>query len=242
MKKPMPTAMNAHSFTPRPTFSKLKPKATPVRLAFALLTLGLFTISSSVMGASGTWIQTTSGGLWSASANWSGSTVADVSGSTADFSTINITADNTVHMDASHTLTALLFGDTDTSTAAGWTLDDNSSSGANILTLAGTTPSITVNALGTSKSATISAVIAGSTAWSKAGAGTLVLSGANTFNSATTIGAGTLSVGTLNYVASGTLSPTTSSSLGVPSSAANGTIYIGSSTTTGTLSYPIFPK
>ena len=39
--------MFIHSFIPRSASSKLKPKATPVRLAFVLLTLGLLTISSN---------------------------------------------------------------------------------------------------------------------------------------------------------------------------------------------------
>jgi hypothetical protein len=51
-----------------------------------------------------------------------------------------------------------VFGDLLTGTAGGWFLDDNASSGGNILTLAGTTPTITVNALGTAKTATIGAV------------------------------------------------------------------------------------
>ena len=141
--------------------------------------------------ADGTWTQLTTGGLWSNTANWSAGAVADGSGFTANFSTLNITAANTVKMDASHTLTALSFADI-TTPFVGWTLDNNGVAG-NILTLAGTTPSITV---GASSTATISAVIDGTTAWSKAGAGTLILSGANTYTGATTNSLGTLSVNT----------------------------------------------
>ena len=47
MKDPLPTAMNTHSFTPRPACSKLKTKATLAKLTFALLTLGLLTVSSN---------------------------------------------------------------------------------------------------------------------------------------------------------------------------------------------------
>ncbi|MCX6896662.1 MAG: autotransporter-associated beta strand repeat-containing protein [Verrucomicrobia bacterium] len=61
------------------------------------------------------------------------------------------------------------------------------------LTLNGTTPTVTVNA---GLSASISSIIAGSAGLVKSGAGTLTLSGANTFGGATTISNGTL---TLDY-------------------------------------------
>jgi autotransporter-associated beta strand protein len=143
--------------------------------------------------ASGIWTHTTSGGLWSATGNWSGGTVADGSGSTADFNTIDITADNTVHLDASRSLAILIFGDLDTATAAGWILD-NDNNAANLLTLAGTAPTITVNALGTGKDATIGAVIDGASGLTKDGAGTLTLTGVNTYRGQTTVSAGTLTV------------------------------------------------
>jgi autotransporter-associated beta strand protein len=59
------------------------------------------------------------------------------------------------------------------------------------LTLNGTTPTITT---GTSISATISSVIAGSAGLNKSGAGTLTLSGTNNYTGATTISAGTVVV------------------------------------------------
>lgn len=165
-----------------------------LRLAILTGSVAALLGSYSAKAASGTWTQTTSGGLWSAGANWSGAVVADGSGFSADFSAIDITADNTVLMDAPHTLTSLVFGDTAPATAASWILTNNGNA-ANILTLAGAAPSITVNTLGAGKSVTISAVIAGSTNWSKQGLGTLVLSGANTYTGGTTISAGTLQVG-----------------------------------------------
>lgn len=66
-----------------------------------------------------------------------------------------------------------------------------SGTAANILTLAGTTPTVTVTA-GTS---TISAVVAGSAGLTKAGAGGLILTGANTFTGGVVVNAGVLSVG-----------------------------------------------
>jgi autotransporter-associated beta strand protein len=133
----------------------------------------------------GTWTNTVSGGLWSISDNWSGGAVADGSGFTADFSTLNLTGNNTVRLDGPRTLTTLKF-------AAGsgtfdWTLDNNGNA-ANILTLAGTTPTLTV----TNRTATLSAVIDGSAGLTKTGAGTLRLSGTNTYSGLTTVNAGVL--------------------------------------------------
>ncbi len=142
--------------------------------------------------ASGTWTSASSG-LWSDTANWLGGTVADASGSTADFNTLDLTADTTVNLDSARTLTGLTFGDNATATEAGWTLANNGNA-ANILTLAGTTPTITVNALGTGKTATISAVIAGTAGLTKAGAGTLTLTGTNTYTGNTNVTAGTVAV------------------------------------------------
>jgi len=152
--------------------------------------------------ASGTWTKTSSGGLWSDTSNWSGGTVADGSGFTADFSTLDITADNTVHLDGARTISNLFFGDTAASSAASWVLDNNATP-ANTLTAAGNDPAITVNALGTSATATISAVIAGSPNGGhglyKLGNGTLILSAANTFtrSSGNALPAMSISAGTV---------------------------------------------
>ena len=191
---------------PRYSFHRMLTGATLALLALA---------SPAARAASGTWTQTTSGGNWSDTANWSGGTVADASGSTAAFNTLDLTADNTVHLNGTRTLTSLSFGDTGTGTAANWILDDNASSGANVLTLAGTTPTITVSAMGTGSSATIGAVIGGSTAWVKDGLGKLTLSGANSTTGGTTINAGTLalsggdnrllSTGTLTFTGNNTI-------------------------------------
>ncbi len=68
----------------------------------------------------------------------------------------------------------------------------------------------------------------GAVGFKKSSAGTLQLSGANTYSGKTYIYAnGPLSVSSLNYVASGSLSPNTSSSLGHPITVVNGTIDLG---------------
>ena len=88
---------------------------------------------------------------------------------------------------------------------------------------------------------TLSGVISGSGGLTKAYAGTLTLSGANTFSGKVSItpqstaGAGTLSVSSFNSVVGGTAS----SSLGAPTTVANGTIDFGSTGVQGgaTLKY-----
>jgi autotransporter-associated beta strand protein len=80
---------------------------------------------------------------------------------------------------------------------------------------------------------TLSGAITGAGNFTKNGAGTLVLSGANTYSGKTIVANGTLSVSSLNKVSGGVAS----SSLGAPTTAANGTIGLGATTTAGTLIY-----
>jgi len=122
--------------------------------------LGLLPVASA-QAADGTWNTTTTGLLWGTAANWLGSTIADGSDATANFNTLNITSDTTVHLDTARTIGNLIFGDTTASN--GWILDNNAVA-ANILTLAGATPTITVNNLGSGKTASITGVIAGTSA------------------------------------------------------------------------------
>jgi autotransporter-associated beta strand protein len=149
------------------------------------MVLAVFATLSSSHAADGIWVVDTNG-LWSAVENWSGGTIADGSTSAANF-TNNITADRTISLDSSRTLNKLVFSDSATATPGSWLIDNNNA--ANILTLAGTTPTIDVGALGAGKVAEISAVMAGNTAMTKLGVGTLVLSGANNFTSGLSMGA-----------------------------------------------------
>jgi autotransporter-associated beta strand protein len=80
---------------------------------------------------------------------------------------------------------------------------------------------------------TISGPISGAANFTKSGAGTLVLSGANTYSGKTSINGGTVTINSFNKVVGGTAS----SSLGAPTTAANGTINIGTGTTTATNVY-----
>jgi len=137
--------------------------------------------------ATGTWTHP-AGGPWGTAGNWLDNLVAAGSGNMADLNTLNLAADTAVDLDSPRTIGHLVFGDTDTSSPAGWTLTGND------LTLDGPTPTITVNALGGTKTATIGARVAGSAGLAKSGDGTLVLTGANPYTGATTVSAGTLQV------------------------------------------------
>ncbi|HEX8144064.1 MAG TPA: Ig-like domain-containing protein, partial [Pyrinomonadaceae bacterium] len=162
-----------------------------------------YTISSI---ANGTWINAATGGLWSASGNWLSGVVANGANSTADFNTINLTANNTVRLDFSRTIGNLTFGDTSTTTAASWTLDGNGDP-SNGLTLSVTsgTPTITVNALGAGATATIATPILSSAGLTKAGPGTLVLTGTNTYGGPTSISNGNLRLGPGGSIATTTI-------------------------------------
>ena len=95
------------------------------------------------LATNGTWTDTTSGGLWSTTTNWSGGIVANGNSSIADFSTLDITADDTVHLDSARTIGELVFGDTAPSN--NWILDNNGNA-ANTLAMASVGNShITVN-------------------------------------------------------------------------------------------------
>lgn len=65
--------------------------------------------------------------------------------------------------------------------------------GSEILTLAGGSPTIAVTNLGTT--ATISAILAGTSGFTLSGTGTLVLSGNNAFTGGVTINSGILKLG-----------------------------------------------
>ena len=230
-----------------------------IRYIFAVIVLCPAIFEPVVHAANGTWTNTVSGGNWSAAANWSGSVVADGSGFTADFNSINITTDPTVvHLDSARTMGNLTFGDTTTSSAASWLLDNNGDS-SNVLTFAGGTPTITVNTLGSSKVVTLSTTLAGVAGITKNGSGTLILSGANTNTGALTVSAGTLRLGaptilgdgannSSNLVVSGSgildlagISPVASSPLTL-NSTANGFdvgAFYNSASTTSVVSSPI---
>jgi fibronectin-binding autotransporter adhesin len=152
----------------------------------------------------GSWTGVTSPGLWSNVNNWTGGLVADGAGNTADFSITDLPDGIfSVSLDTPRTIGNLTFGDTNTTTAGSWLIDNNFDT-LNILTLAGT-PVLTVNGLGTGAQAEISAEVTGTANISKAGVGTLALSGANTYSGGTTVNAGTLAINSATGIGTGAL-------------------------------------
>jgi autotransporter-associated beta strand protein len=134
---------------------------------------------------SGVWTNN-AGGNWGASNNWSDGTVANGPSRVADFSTINITANQTVTLDSTRTVGGLRFGDT--TGPQNWIL-----SGTNTLTLdagGGSTPAIAVN----QNIATISAPMGGSYGFNKTGGGTLTLNSTNNVGGSLTVNAGTVNI------------------------------------------------
>ena len=130
-----------------------------------------------------TWTNATGGSQdWSVGTNWSGGVVPNpVSGDTVDFSTVNLATNTTLSLDADRTAQVWKFGDT--SGAQTWTVNSG-----NTMTLAGANPTINV-ANGTT---TLNNVLAGTNGFTKAGAGTLTITGVNTFSGDVTISAGIL--------------------------------------------------
>ena len=132
-------------------------------------------------------------GTWSVTTNWLNNTVAGGITGTATFAN-NITATRTVTLDTARSLGSFIFGDSDTSSAASWIVSGTApmtmNNGANSAT-------ITVNALGTGATVTISSTLAASGTTPsivKDGVGTLVLAGTNSFTTPLSITGGTLQI------------------------------------------------
>jgi autotransporter-associated beta strand protein len=131
----------------------------------------ILAIPVTVFTTSGIWIADASD-IWSQTNDWSGNSVANGASETADFSTINITADRTVTLDSSRTIGNLKFSDT--AGANNWTLTTADGSALSLDTGSATSPLITVT-----NTATVSAPVAGTNGFTKTGPGTLILSGNN---------------------------------------------------------------
>lgn len=164
-------------------------------LAWALAVVLSLAAGPALGQVRGTWNVDTDG-LWSGSSNWLNNTIAGGVSGTANF-TNNITATRTISLDTNRSLGAFVFGDSDTTSLASWIVAPVT--GGTTITMANGTNSalITVNALGTGATATISAVLASSTSPSiiKNGVGTLVLTATNNFTGKLEITSGTLQVG-----------------------------------------------
>ncbi|MGO8698343.1 MAG: autotransporter-associated beta strand repeat-containing protein [Limisphaerales bacterium] len=135
---------------------------------------------------SGTWI-TDTGGSWTDSTNWQDDMIASGSDSTADFSTLYLGSDSIVTLDGPRTIGHLIFGDLRGS--HNWLLDTGSV-GPLTLAVATGSPSIDVN----NQATTVSAALAGTQGLTKLGAGTLSLTGSNTYSGLTAINGGELDI------------------------------------------------
>lgn len=181
------------------------------------------TISIATLGNNGIWTNT-NGGSWNTTTNWSGGVIASGANRSADFSTLNLTANATVTLNGTRTLGSLIFGDTTPS--HGWTLTAGSG-GPLRLEVSSGSPVITV----TNSSATLSVAVAGSQGLTKAGPGSLTLSGSNSYTGPTTVNAGTLSLtnrllddaGTVTIASGATLDLNFSSSDQIAALVINGT-------------------
>jgi autotransporter-associated beta strand protein len=131
------------------------------------------------------------GGSWNTSANWSGNIIPNAVGANTDFSTLDLTNDATVTLDGSKTVGQLNFGDTTPSN--NWSINTGSG-GPLTLALGSGMPAITVN----NQTAAINATLAGTQGLAKNGAGTLLLTGTNSYTGATMVNEGTLRIGAAN--------------------------------------------
>ncbi|MFD0895734.1 autotransporter-associated beta strand repeat-containing protein [Luteolibacter ambystomatis] len=135
--------------------------------------------------ADGTWVVTAPSGNWTDAVNWSGSTIADGSGFTANF-TSDITATTAVSLNGVNRTIGNIFFSDNGATGSAWTISGN----AIILAVPSGSPTVT-----TDTAATISSILTGTAGLTKAGNDTLVLTAGNTYSGGTAINAGTLQIG-----------------------------------------------
>jgi autotransporter-associated beta strand protein len=168
----------------------------PNRALFLSLAIVCCGCPFAASAGSGTWTNR-NGGSWTNAGNWNAGIIADGSGSTANFTTLSLPADITVTLDGARAIGNLNFDDQNAG-KHNWSINTGS---AGPLTLAGTTPTVTV----LSATTIINAAIAGTVGLTKSGQGKLVLGGVNTYTGTTTVSAGTLGVGTVTYSATSPL-------------------------------------
>jgi autotransporter-associated beta strand protein len=215
--------------------------------SFSCITLILalvFGAATAAQAASGTW-NVNAAGNWSAAANWSPTAVPGTAAGDVVGLTFDITAARTVTIDTtSRTVGTLNIGDPATAFFA-YTLAasggaklafDNSGNGASLVQ-AVTTASDVISApliladnlsINNSSTLTLSGIISdGGTGKTitKAGAGALTLSGANTYTGKTTISAGTVSFNSIGNIGAA------SSALGAPTTVEDGTIDLATTLT-----------
>lgn len=163
---------------------------------------------------SGVWASTDDGEVWSDSTNWDGGLIASGANATADFSLRDLTGNTSVILDSSPKLGRLVFGDTDFSTPASWTISDGGVT-TRTLFFSATAPVIQVDAATSDLGDTtdvpaasaypqhLSIAVSGNVAWTKTGVGTIEFNRPNP----TLTGALTISKGIVQVGPGGTLTP-----------------------------------
>ena len=142
----------------------------------------LVTIPVTVLSVSGVWTANADA-TWGEANRWSGNLVASGAGQTADFSTLNISANRVVTLDSSRSIGTLKFGDASGTQA--WTITN---SGVSTLTL--NSGSAVQPALVVTNTTTISTPVAGTNGFVKSGPGTLILRGNNSLSGTVNIDTG----------------------------------------------------
>jgi fibronectin-binding autotransporter adhesin len=135
-----------------------------------LIALGMFAPVCNLQAANGTW-NVNAPGNWGTTSNWTGGVIASGSAAIADFSTLDITGDHAVNIEAPYTIGTLNVGDL-TTLSNSWQF-----TGVGPLTLdnGGSQPVLHVP----NRTPLISAPLAGTNGLSKTGAGFITLSGNN---------------------------------------------------------------
>jgi len=155
-----------------------------------------------------TWTKISGGnasGSWATQGNWSGGTLPTTTNDTVIFNTLDITANSTLTLDGNQSASNLNFSDANAASAASWIINAGSPY-TSTLTLGGANPTVNVTSLGGGKAAVINAVIAGTTGFTKTGAGFLQLNGANTYSGGTIISGGSyISAGNAGAFGTGTV-------------------------------------
>ncbi len=141
-----------------------------LRLGALLATAVAAGLGLDAHAASGTF-NNPAGGSWGTAGNWTGGIPQNFD-DTADFSTLNLTGDATVTLEGSRTVGTMIFGDT--TPGNNWIINNGAGTNINVLTLDGTTPTVTVN---NGIASINSAFGSGTNGLTKAGLGTLVFNG-----------------------------------------------------------------
>jgi autotransporter-associated beta strand protein len=149
------------------TSTKVRFAKRASRLILASLLAGLLQ-ANTTHAQNGIWINP-NGGSWTNTTNWQGGIVAQGADNTADFSTLQLSADATVTLDGDQTIGTLVFADR--AGAHNWILNTGASGSLTLSVSANPVPIINVS----NQTATIGAPLAGTQGLSQSGNGKLVL-------------------------------------------------------------------